>query len=107
MTISPDHLVVGWTVIKADDEYPTKLVVFSYGRQRQYGGGLPLEWAFLSGGRQVGFRQETLHGGMEHSELHDVRTGKTLATYDPPTGAELAAAPEWVRAVIRAEGQKA
>ena len=68
------------------------------------GNKLPVwQWRFEAGGRQVAFRQETVHGGLGvHYELRDVATGRLVAEYDPAPDpdnkqhAALTEVPKWV-----------
>jgi hypothetical protein len=53
-----------------------------------------VRWRFEAGGRQVSFRQETVHGGFgTHYELHDVETGDLLAAFEDGEGRQR---PAWV-----------
>jgi hypothetical protein len=110
--ISPDKKTVGWTALYPNccTSYPIPLylVLYSGGKVTKLeGSGLPVwQWRFLSGGKEIGFEQETVHGGWGvHYELHDVSSGKLLAEYDPHTGVneqvddKESDRPDWVRAV--------
>jgi len=88
--ISSDRQTVGWLALYPNccTSYPIplKLVLYSGGRVRSLSGNeLPVwRWCFLSGGKQVAFEQETVHGGLGvHYELRDVATGHLDATYEP------------------------
>ena len=115
--ISPDKKTVGWLVDYPNPcctsyPIPLGLVMYSGGKQR----GVPVKmlemvsgWRVLSGGDQVGLRQETVHGGLGvHYELYDVRMGKLIAQYDPKTNEngqeadEDSDRPDWVKAVDEA-----
>jgi len=91
IAISKDGRSVGWLALYPNccTSYPIplKLVVYSRGRARTFDGtGLPVwRWHFAAAGRQVAFKQETVHGGFGvHYELRDIATGRLIAQYDPP-----------------------
>ena len=91
IAISSDGRSVGWLALYPNccTSYPIplKLVVYSRGRSRRFdGAGLPVwRWRFTAGGRQVAFKQETVHGGIGvHYELRDIATGRLIAQYEPP-----------------------
>ncbi|HEX2225202.1 MAG TPA: hypothetical protein VHN15_13460 [Thermoanaerobaculia bacterium] len=107
--VSPDGSSVGWLA-----EYPfcctsypipLKLVIYSKDATRTFtGSGLPIwDWQFRADGKQVAFRQETVHGGAGvHYEWRDVVSDRLLAEWEPEVGIDnrpLPAAnlPEWVR----------
>lgn len=99
--ISPARNSVGWLALYPNccTSYPIplKLVIYSGGRQRTFAGiGLPVwRWRFEAGGRQVAFKQETVHGGYgTHYELRDVATGRLVADFEPMRGGS---APSWVQ----------
>jgi hypothetical protein len=102
--ISPDGRAVGWLASYADaggsSPLPLKLVVLFNGEQRSFtGSGLPISgWSFWAGGKQVAFKQETLHGGMGlRYELRDVATGELADKYDPDSNpASITKPPRWV-----------
>lgn len=91
--VSPDGGAVGWLAEYANccTSYPIplKLMIQTNGIVRTYSGrGLPVwRWAFLAGGTQFAFEQETTHGGLGiHYELRDVASGRLLAEYEPEVG---------------------
>jgi hypothetical protein len=93
IAISSDGLSVGWLARfpNAATSYPIplKLVVYSGGERRTYGGNeLPVwRWRFTAGGKQIAYEQETVHGGLGvHYELRDVATGRLVAEYSPKVG---------------------
>jgi len=105
--ISPDGQTVGWLEMYPNccTSYPIPLalVIYANGKLRKFtGSGLPVwRWRFEAQGKQVAFEQETVHGGMGvHYELHDVKTGRLLAKYDPPfqtaDSADTGKPPQWV-----------
>lgn len=105
--ISPDDHAVGWLEMYPNccTSYPIPLalVIYAHGKLRKYrGSGLPVwQWRFEAQGKQVAFEQETVHGGMGvHYELHDVKTGRLLAKYDPPfhsaDSGDIGTPPRWV-----------
>ena len=101
IAVAPDGRSVGWLPLYPNccTSYPIphELVIFASGRERELrGNGLPVwQWAFLAGGAQVAFRQETVHGGMGiRYELREVATGALLGEYEPGTSGD---APAWVR----------
>lgn len=91
--IAKDRKTAGWTA-----EYPNggtsypipmALVIYHDGRirQRLHDGMMVYDWRFWAGGQQVAFCTGTTHGpSTGHCELHDVESGRTLATADPPVG---------------------
>ncbi|MGO9271919.1 MAG: hypothetical protein ACLQOO_16915 [Terriglobia bacterium] len=105
--ISPDGHAVGWLEMYPNccTSYPIPLalVIYASGKLRKFtGSGLPVwRWRFEAQGKQVALEQETVHGGMGvHYELHDVKTGRLLAKYDPPfrsaDSADTEEPPQWV-----------
>jgi len=91
--ISPDGGSVGWLALFPNccTSYPIplKLVVYSAGKLRTFAGsGLPVwRWQFTSGGKQIAFEQETVHGGIGvHYELRDVASGRRVAEWNPAIG---------------------
>jgi len=91
--ISANGRAVGWLALfpNATTSYPIPLalVVLENGRRREFRGeGLPIrQWAFSPDGKQVRFRQETVHGGLGiHYEQRDVATGRLVAQFDPAAG---------------------
>jgi hypothetical protein len=108
VAISPDGRVVGWVALYPNccTSYPIPLtlVLYSNGRTRTLtGSGLPIWlWRFESGGKQVAFEQETVHGGLGiHYELRDVASGGLIEAYNPPRDPDAdrgatSAAPKWV-----------
>ena len=93
--VSPDGTSVGWLAEFPNccTSYPIalKLMVLTNGRLRSFTGiGLAFsKWGFQAKGTQFAFRQETVHGGLGiHYELHDITTGRLLAEYEPPVGAD-------------------
>jgi hypothetical protein len=116
LLLSPDETAVGWLALYPNPAtsypIPLNLILYSNGIVTKLeGNGLPVwQWCFLSGGKQVGFEQETVHGGLGvHYELRDVGTGKLVAKYDPHTDADghvddkPAERPGWVKAVDAAK----
>ena len=101
--ISADRRAVGWLALFPNccTSYPIALSVGAYasGRQRAFTGNdlAVARWSFAVDGKQLAFRQETVHGGSGvHYELRDVSTGRRLATYDPDPERP-ANPPAWVR----------
>ena len=106
--ITPGGDAVGWLAAFPNccTSYPIplKLMILTNGRTRSFtGSGLPIwQWMFQDGGKQVAFRQETVHGGLGvHYELRDLASGRLVASYDPPVGPDNVPAvpqnvPEWV-----------
>jgi hypothetical protein len=91
--ISPDGRAVGWLALFPNccTSYPIPLalVIYSNGVKRSYSGtGLPVwRWAFQADGKRVAFEQETVHGGFGiHYELHDLNSGRLVASYEPAIG---------------------
>jgi hypothetical protein len=89
--ISPDSRSVGWLALYPNGgtsyPIPRKLIIYSNARARIFTGtGLSIfKWQFRESGRQIAFRQETVHGGLNiHYELRDVTSERLLAKYDPP-----------------------
>lgn len=109
--ISADRRAVGWLVLYRNccTSYPIPLtlVVYADGVKRSYrGSGIPIwRWRFLAGGRQVGFLQETAHGGSgARAELRDVASGALIDFFDRPVGPDNefvpdAPFPEWLQLV--------
>ena len=108
VAISPDSQSVGWLAyypnVATSYPIPLKLIICTGGKLREYtGSGLPVwRWAFFSGGKNIGFEQETVHGSQGiHYELHEVRSGRLIAEFTPAPGAdtlaELADRPKWTR----------
>jgi len=92
IVISNDGRSVGWLALYPNccTSYPIPLhvAVFTNGRLRRFGDGslAVWRWKFMAGGRRVAFEQETVHGGFGvHYELRDVRSGRLVAQFDPPT----------------------
>ena len=87
--IAPDGRSVGWLVQYrvGDVDYPISgtLVVWRAGKVIR---GFPAaqvfySWAFYAGGRQVAFHVGPLHGeSKSHCELHDVKSGRLVASWD-------------------------
>ena len=108
IAISPDGRAVGWVGLRENccTSYPvpTRLFVFSAGERRVYRGvDLPVwDWKFVDGGKNVAFRQETVHGGLGvHYEVRDVATGRLVAEWRPEYGPdnqrrESQSPPRWV-----------
>jgi len=102
--VAPDGHAVGWLEMYPNccTSYPIPLalVIYASGKLRKFtGSGLPVwRWRFEARGKQVAFEQETVHGGMGvHYELHEVKTGRLLAKYDPPFhSADIGKPPAWV-----------
>jgi hypothetical protein len=114
--VSPDRKTVGWLALYPNcctsDPIPLYLVLYSSGKVfRLNGQSRPVfHWVFLEGGKQVGFEQETVHSGWAvHYELHDARTGRLVAKFDPHVGADEqvddnpSERPDWVKAVDAAK----
>lgn len=87
--IAEDRKTAGWTAEYPNccTSYPIPLVLVIYrdGRVRhRLGDGMMIyDWKFRQGGRQIAFCSGTVHGPTtHHCELHDARTGRTLATVD-------------------------
>ncbi len=102
-SISADRRAVGWLALFPNccTSYPIALSVGVYtnGRQRTFTGNdlAVARWSFTVDGKQLAFRQETVHGGNGvHYELRDVSTGRRLAIYDPDPE-KPANPPGWVR----------
>lgn len=102
--ISPDGHAVGWLALYPNccTSYPIalKLVVLLNGEERTYlGNGLPISrWCFWGGGKQVAFKQETVHGGMGvHYELREIEKGELADKYDPDANPDVVTKPpRWV-----------
>jgi hypothetical protein len=65
---------------------PLALVIYHKGRVRhRLGDGMMIyDWKFWAHGRQVAFCSGTTHGpSTGRCELHDVESGRTLATVEP------------------------
>ncbi len=111
--ISPDGRVVGWTPVFGNccTSYPIPhaLHVYADGRTLTFAGnGLPVfRWAFVGGGAEVVFGQETVHGGIGiNYEWRHIATGRLVAQYTPNYGPENHPLPEqnppaWVVALDR------
>jgi endonuclease/exonuclease/phosphatase family metal-dependent hydrolase len=102
-SIAANGRAAGWLALfpNAATSYPIPLalVVLENGRRREFRGeGLPIwRWAFSPDGKQVRFRQETVHGGMGiHYEQRDIATGKLAAQFDPSA---TRTPPAWVQAL--------
>lgn len=68
---------------------PLKLKLYSGGHIHRFtGNGLPIWlWNFTDGGKQISFKQETIHGGFGvHYELREVLTGQLNDEYNPEYG---------------------
>jgi hypothetical protein len=92
IAISKDGRCVGWLALYPNccTSYPIPLHVrvIASGRLRTFGdGSLAISrWKFIADGRRIAFEQETVHGGFGvHYELRDVRSGRLVAQFDPPT----------------------
>jgi hypothetical protein len=90
IAISSDGLSVGWLTRYPNGAtsypIPLKLVVYSGGKRRTYGGNeLPVwRWRFTASGKQIAYEQETVHGGLGvHYQLREVATGRLVAEYSP------------------------
>ena len=102
--ISPDFRAVGWLALYPNccTSYPIamRLVVLANGGQHEFvGSGLPISrWCFWGQGKQVAFKQETVHGSMGvHYELREIETGDLVDKYEPdanPNG--ITKPPKWV-----------
>ena len=95
ITISEDRHSVGWLALYPNltTSYPIPLAlkIYSGGDMHEFTGiNLPVSsWHFTAGGKQVAYRQETLHGGFGiHYELREVATGRLIAEYDPEYGSD-------------------
>ena len=109
IAISRGGRAVGWLALYPNccTSYPIPLhvTVYANGRLRTFGDGslAVSRWKFVADGRRIAFRQETVHGGFGvHYELGDVRSGRLVAQFDPPTdgdGRPLPGhdVPAWVR----------
>lgn len=99
--LSPTRTAVGWLALypnwRTSSPVPLKLVIYSRGHFDTFTGiGLPMSrWRFEDDGRQVAFKQETVHGDLGvHYELRDISTGRLVADFEPGGGG---AAPPWVQ----------
>jgi hypothetical protein len=95
IAVAPSGGAVGWLAYypNAATSYPIplELVVYVEGKVRRFRGiELPIwQWQFRSGGHQVAFRQETVHGGMGvHFECRDLRNGRLVAEFTPEVDRE-------------------
>ena len=91
--ISPDGRVVGWTPLFGNccTSYPIPHALHVYANGRTFtfaGNGLPVfRWAFVGGGAEVVFAQETVHGGLGiNYEWRHIATGRLVAQYAPDYG---------------------
>jgi hypothetical protein len=106
VSISSDHMTVGWLV-----EYPDpsvayykgatiagELVLFRNGRifRRVLADQVFWDWKFLDGGRKVAYSIGPTHGGAAECVLREVESGAVLAqwTVDPKT-----TPPDWARSL--------
>jgi hypothetical protein len=87
LKVADDKRTVGWSAEFENccTSYPVPLVLVVYrdGKvQQRLGDGMMIyDWRFWAGGRQVAFCTGTVHGDSGgHCELHDAKTGRTLAT---------------------------
>lgn len=100
--VAQDNQTVGWLVTFENDgtSYPVPLDLLVFRGKKvvqRFGGDLaPIEdWHFWSGGKQVAFVTNALHGGGHaHYELHDIEKGTLLAKWDGPLNQR---APAWTR----------
>ncbi|MFZ1083047.1 MAG: hypothetical protein WAO19_14110 [Candidatus Kryptoniota bacterium] len=91
--ISKDGHSVGWLALYPNHTtsypIPLELKIYSDGVMHEFTGvRLPISlWHFTAGGRQVAYKQETVHGGFSiHYELREVATERLIAEYDPEYG---------------------
>ncbi len=99
--IADDRKTVAWTAeyenCCTSYSIPLLLVIYRDGRVRQrLGDGLMIyDWKFWDGGKKVAFCTGTVHGDSGgHCELHDAKSGRTLATV---TGHMEDRFPSWAR----------
>jgi hypothetical protein len=102
LRLSEDKQTAGWAADYPNccTSYPIPLLLVIYrdGKiiQRLNRGGLMIyDWRFWDRGKQVAFCTGTVHfNPAGHCELHDVRSGKLLATIDGDLSSE---SPMWAR----------
>jgi hypothetical protein len=90
LKITVEKKTAGWTAEYANccTSYPIPmtLVIYHDGRirHRLHDGMMIYDWKFWAHGRQIAFCTGTTHGrSTGHCELHDVESGRTLATVEP------------------------
>jgi hypothetical protein len=105
VALSQDRRAVGWVALYPNccTSYPIplQLIILSHNGRRVFtGNGLPIwRWRFDSSGTRIAFYQDVVHGGVGgHYELHDVRTGRLIAMFEP---VDSTPAPPWAAALIR------
>jgi hypothetical protein len=106
VAISADHRTIGWVALYPNCcttyPIPLELVLLRAGGGRTViAGALPIwQWAFSPGGQRVVLRQAPVHGAAPMLyELHDIRTGRLIASTEVDAGTS-AALPAWVRAAL-------
>lgn len=100
--VSDDKTTVGWLAqypnCCTSYPIPLELVIYRNGKTLHVfnENELPIWiWKFEAKGTQVGFKQETVHGGGGlHYELREIIAGRLVQRYD---GDPAPNAPEWVR----------
>jgi hypothetical protein len=104
--ISPDHLMVGWTVEYDDsdaigvpyDPIAGDLVLFRNGQvvHRFHAEQLLWDWKFVEGGRRVAYTDGPLHGNPTQCVLRDVQSGRLIKRWFFDEKAEL---PAWASGI--------
>jgi hypothetical protein len=91
--ISDNGNAVGWLQLYKNSStsypIPLELKIYSGGQIHIFTGcGLPIWlWNFTAGGKQVYFKQETVHGDFGiHYELREVFTGQLIDDFNPKYG---------------------
>jgi len=99
--ITDDGQTAGWLVLYPDPDnsspYAGTLVVWGGGRvvRRFWSDQTFWSWAFYAQGKQVAYHVGPTHGDAPHCELHEVGSGRLLASWDGDL--EDANRPEWTK----------
>jgi hypothetical protein len=104
VALSGDRRTVGWVALYANccTSYPIPLELVLLGpdgHRTVFSNGSPIwQWSFSANGRNVVIRQAPVHGDApEHYELHEIATGRLIATAERDRSRP-GALPEWARA---------
>jgi hypothetical protein len=104
VAVSADHRVVGWVSLDTNccTSYPIPLALVllsATGHRTVIQNALPIwDWSFEPGGQNVVIRQAPVHGDAPNTyELHDISTGRLLASAFPDS----APLPSWTRPRVR------
>jgi hypothetical protein len=100
--VAEDQQTAGWLILYKDPDgsspFAGKLVVWRDGRiLRSFAAEQVFwSWSFEHGGEQVAYHVGPTHGETaSHCELHDLRTGRRLASWDGDL--ESSARPAWTK----------